>query len=230
MINSYRRTLLDKEIELHQQNLFGRMLDIGGGTKRGNQIKFGDVSDHITVDRDKTKRPTVIGDAEYLPFKSEVFDSIKCTEVLEYLNAPEKAVLEMGRVLVTKGNIMVSTPFNIGIHFDYDLVRFTNFKLIKMFDRAGLSVAYISEQGLYFTVLGYMLKQAIMNTKSRTRWLLYWVFPFIDLITKLDNCKFVKDSWFLSSFTTGYFLSVIKPNSYDARAFPNRTRHVDNEE
>lgn len=210
MINSYRRDLLDKEIELHHQNLFGRMLDIGGGTKRGAQVNLEDVSDHITLDNDKTKRPTVIGDAEHLPFKSEVFDSIKCTETLEYINVPENAINEMKRVLTSVGNLMVSTPFSIGIHYDNDLVRFTKHKLERMFNDREFKIVYLSEQGLYFTVLCYMLKQAIMNTRTRLRWVLYWTFPILDLITTLDNCDFVKKSWYLSSFTTGYFISVIK--------------------
>jgi len=211
VINSYRRDLLDKEIELHQDNLFGRLLDIGGGTKRGAVTLFGCVTDRIVIDRDKRTRPTVIGNAESLPFKPETFDSIKCTEVLEYLNAPEKAVSEMGRVLKNHGGIMVSTPFNMGIHYDNDLVRFTGHKLERMFKEAGLRTVYITRQGLYFTVIGYMLKQAILNTKSKTRWLLYWAFPVLDLLVILDRCSFVKDSQFLSSFTTGYFMSIIKP-------------------
>ena len=210
MINSYRRDLLDKEIELHQANFFGRMLDIGGGTKRGNLIEFPYCIDHIILDSDKRTRPTVIGNAEHLPFKNNTIDSIKCTEVLEYLNSPEQAISEMHRVLKDFGGLTVSIPFNLGIHYDNDLVRFTKYKLETMFDKAGFRICYLSEQGKYFTVLGYMLKQAILNIKSRTRWLLYWIFPILDLMTRLDNWNFVKNSQFLSSFTTGYFMSIIK--------------------
>lgn len=212
MINSYRRDLLDKEIELHEDSLFGRMLDIGGGTKRGRFNGSEYVSDHIIMDKVKSTRTTVIGDAEHLPFKEGIFHSIKCTEVLEYLNSPEQAISEMHRVLKDFGGVMVSTPFNMGIHYDHDLVRFTKHKLEQMFEANGFKIIYLSEQGRYFTVLGYMLKQAILNTKSRVRWLLYWTFPILDLMTGLDERDFVKNSPFLSSFTTGYFLSVIIRN------------------
>ena len=209
MINSYRRDLLDKEIELHQGILSGRMLDIGGGTKRGKFIPEY-VTHHIILDKNKSTRPTVVGNAEYLPFKGGVFSSIKCTEVLEYMNSPEQAVSEIHRVLKDFGGAMVSTPFNLGIHYDFDLVRFTKHKLERMFNDNGFRVVYLSKQGRYFTVLGYMLKQAILNTKSRVRWLLYWTFPILDLMVKLDERDFVKNSQFLSSFTTGYFVSAIK--------------------
>lgn len=209
MINSYRRDLLDKEIELHIDNLFGTMLDIGGGTRRGRFKSSKYVTNHIIFDKFRCSGTTVRGDAEYLPFKEGAFDSIKCTEVLEYLNSPEQAVSEMRRVLKGFGGMMVSTPFNIGIHYDHDLVRFTKHKLERMFGSAGFKVVYLSEQGFYFTVLGYMLKQAILNTKSKARCLLYWTFPIFDLMVRLDELDFVKNSQYLSSFTTGYFMSII---------------------
>ncbi len=202
--------MLDKEINLHNANLFGLMLDIGGGTQRGNLEEFVNVCDHIILDNNIRTRPTVIGDAEHLPFKEGVFFSIKCTEMLEYLNSPEQAVSEMYRVLKDFGGVMVSTPFNLGIHADCDFVRFTKHKLEKMFKDSGFRIVYLSEQGHYFTVLSYMMKQAILNTGSKARWLLYWTFPIFDIITKLDECDFVKRSQFLSSFTTGYFMSIIK--------------------
>lgn len=208
-ILSYRRQLLDKEIMLHEPNLYGIVLDIGGGARRGKFVKPEYASKYIIFDKNKNTRPDIIGDAEHLPIKTAAVHSIKCTEVLEYLDSPEQAVSEMSRVLFDMGELMISVPFNIGIHYDHDRVRFTRTKLEKMF-KNNFTIAHLSEQGLYFTCLGYMLKQAILNIKSRARWLLYWTFPFLDLMIKLDNCNFVKNSQFLSSYTTGYFLTAIK--------------------
>jgi SAM-dependent methyltransferase len=228
-IPSYRRKLLDKEISLHEPNLFGIVLDIGGGTRRGEYTKSKYASKYIIVDRNRATKPDIIGDAERLPIKTGLVHSIKCTEVLEYLNSPEQAVSEMYRVLMDTGELMISTPFSIGIHYDNDLVRFTEKKLERLFDKNRFTIAYIGKQGAYFTCLGYMLKQAILNTKSRGRWLLYWTFPLLDLMVKLDDCSFVRHSEFLSSYTTGYFMSVIKLNSM-AKILPSRTVHVDSEE
>lgn len=50
----------------------------------------------------------VIGDAEKLPFKSNVFGAAICAEVLEHLPNPEKALEEISRV--TKGQVVVSVP------------------------------------------------------------------------------------------------------------------------
>jgi SAM-dependent methyltransferase len=202
--------MLDKQIRIHEPNLYGTVLDIGGGTKRGavRNVKYG--SQHIVLDKDKGTHPDIIGDIEHLPIKSECIHSIKCTEVLEYAAQPEQAISEMYRVLKNTGELMLSVPFNIGIHYDGDMMRFTRFKLEEMFERHGFRIAVMIEQGHYFTCLGYMLKQAVLNTKSRARWLLYWTFPLIDLTTVLDNFKFVRDSQYLSSWTTGYFITAIK--------------------
>lgn len=51
-----------------------------------------------------------IGDAEQLPFEASSFDTIVCTEVLEHLVFPEKALSEINRVLKTGGWLIGSTP------------------------------------------------------------------------------------------------------------------------
>lgn len=48
-----------------------------------------------------------LGDAHELPFKNETFDLITCTETLEHLENPEKAVSEMKRCLKKNGFVLV---------------------------------------------------------------------------------------------------------------------------
>jgi ubiquinone/menaquinone biosynthesis C-methylase UbiE len=48
--------------------------------------------------------------AEYLAFQDRVFDLVLCSEVLEHLPAPERALQEMRRVLKDSGRIVLSTP------------------------------------------------------------------------------------------------------------------------
>jgi ubiquinone/menaquinone biosynthesis C-methylase UbiE len=49
-------------------------------------------------------------DAQYLPFKDQVFRQIICSEVLEHLLDPSAGLLEMVRVLKTEGAVIVSIP------------------------------------------------------------------------------------------------------------------------
>jgi ubiquinone/menaquinone biosynthesis C-methylase UbiE len=51
-----------------------------------------------------------MGDAQGMPFKSNFFDKILMTEVIEHIPDPEAAILEACRVLKKGGKIVVSTP------------------------------------------------------------------------------------------------------------------------
>ncbi len=48
--------------------------------------------------------------AEFLPFTTECFDTIVCSEVLEHLENPEKALKEFSRVLRPRGKLVLTTP------------------------------------------------------------------------------------------------------------------------
>ena len=52
----------------------------------------------------------VEGDIEDMPFKDESFGTVVCTEVLEHVPYPEKALSEIGRVLRPGGVLIGSVP------------------------------------------------------------------------------------------------------------------------
>ncbi len=52
----------------------------------------------------------VEGDIEDMPFKDESFGTVVCTEVLEHIPYPEKALSEIGRVLRPGGVLIGSVP------------------------------------------------------------------------------------------------------------------------
>lgn len=52
----------------------------------------------------------LIGSAYELPFPDASFNVIFCTEVLEHLTEPEKAVSEMARVLAPDGRLFITVP------------------------------------------------------------------------------------------------------------------------
>ncbi len=52
----------------------------------------------------------VLADAERLPFRSEAFDKVLCTEVLEHLVDPWKALKEIARVCVEGGILVATVP------------------------------------------------------------------------------------------------------------------------
>jgi ubiquinone/menaquinone biosynthesis C-methylase UbiE len=55
------------------------------------------------------------GDAENLAFSDETFDLVICSEVLEHLLAPEKALAEIRRVVKASGRVILTTPCAVSL-------------------------------------------------------------------------------------------------------------------
>lgn len=53
--------------------------------------------------------PLVVCCAEYMPFKSDFFDFIVCSEVIEHVANPEFSLLEMERMIRKDGHLCIST-------------------------------------------------------------------------------------------------------------------------
>ncbi len=59
-----------------------------------------------------------MADAECLPFADEVFDWVLCSEVMEHLPEPDKALGEIKRILKRGGRAVVSVPTWSGVKAD----------------------------------------------------------------------------------------------------------------
>jgi len=58
----------------------------------------------------------IVADARFLPFKSETFDIIVCSETLEHVPGYSKAISEARRVLKNFGRYIVTVPFRQKLH------------------------------------------------------------------------------------------------------------------
>lgn len=63
----------------------------------------------------------LVGDVTQLPFKSNTFDLIVCSEVLEHVPNWERAIAEFYRLLKPDGELIISTPNKLSI---YGLTRY----------------------------------------------------------------------------------------------------------
>jgi len=109
--------LSDKIKDLLSENK--TILDLGSGKRRlSKEIINLDVFPYPNID--------IVGNADILPFKNEIFDIVICQAVLEHVSNPRKVVKEIHRVLKKDGLIYAEIPFLQGFHPDpTDYQRYT---------------------------------------------------------------------------------------------------------
>lgn len=206
---SYRRILLDRDLKESKKYMAGLTLDIGGGRKGGSFKEPSDAT-WVILDIERQLYPHILSDAQHIPVKSNAVDCVKCTELLEHVEHPEIVMDEILRILKPSGTLILSVPFNVGVHSDpYDFQRFTDLKLKRMLED-NFCIVKLKKQGLFFSVLAYMIRQAIVSCTRSIKFLLYPLLPILNLMIKLDNLSSVQNSKFMNSFTTGYFLIARK--------------------
>ncbi len=149
----------------------GRLLDIGCGTKPYAPLFAGRVTEHVGIDMPncphEQRETNTFASALDLPFVSQSFDSVLCTEVLEHVPEPWRAYEEIARVLRPGGRALVTTPFLYRVHeAPYDFYRYTEFAHRHLAARAGLEVEEIRTRGGYLTAVADMLVKGVRQTMA----------------------------------------------------------------
>lgn len=105
----------------------GSVLDAGCGYGAWKTILLEKAHHYTSLDGRQDSGADHIGDLQNMPvFKDQSFDVIFCTQVFEYLPAPQQALLEFSRVLKPSGLVIISAPFLAPLHDEpYDLFRYS---------------------------------------------------------------------------------------------------------
>jgi len=152
-----------KEIYTDEYNISGKILDIGG--EQGRLRHFLNKSDfYVNIDvyvnafeelykRDNLlkaypslKEPSyfLLANAEYLPFKSSLFDWTHMRSTLDHFEDPFKAVLEAYRVSKPGGNLMIGLSIieRLGLKTTNDehVFRFTYSQIVDLMKSANWSI------------------------------------------------------------------------------------------
>lgn len=138
------------------------VLDVGSGGADQDTI----FPNRTTIDIDPARNPQIVGDAQAMPFKDESYDTILCTEVLEHIPNPQKAIDEMYRVLRPGGTLILTTRFLFPVHdAPGDYWRFTPYGLRSLFTRWEILEEEVETDA--FLTIAVLLQRIMFQTDLR---------------------------------------------------------------
>jgi SAM-dependent methyltransferase len=109
-------------------------------------------------------------DVSSIPVEDRRYDAVICTQVLEHVPDPLKALKELYRVLAPGGTLWLSTNFYFEEHEQpYDYFRYTQFGLQYLLEQADFQECRIEWLGGYYGTLSHQLNLArhFLSVKPR---------------------------------------------------------------
>jgi len=161
----------------------------------------------------------VIGDAQLLGIGSQTVAAILCTEVLEHLPEPQRAIDEMFRVLQPGGSLVLTTRFLFPIHdAPHDYFRYTKYGLRHLLRR--FEIVELAEETDAVGTLAVLTQRLGMQAETlgwtplRAAWLVaaQALRPFSFLVTREygDSRRQAPERGIM---TSGYHVFCRKPRA-----------------
>jgi SAM-dependent methyltransferase len=119
-VRSQVRIAIMRFLESWQEHIHGRVLDVGVGTWAYSRHLLQSRCEYTATDCFEHPNIDVVSDIHHLTsvFAEQSFDFVICTDVLEHISRPWKAVRELHAVLKPGGTLLLTTPFNFHLHSD----------------------------------------------------------------------------------------------------------------
>ena len=165
-----------------------RLLDIGCGVKPYEKLFSPFVSEHIGLDYNETihnkDHIDMFSTVYNIPVEDNLFDTILCSEVLEHLKEPDKAIEEANRVLKKNGYAIYTVPLFWHLHEEpKDFYRYTKYGLKYLFEKNGFEIVEIKALSGFWVTFGqefvYYLRRFRRGGKLNPLW---WLVPLIGLV------------------------------------------------
>jgi len=128
LLDTLRRHLTEEISRLPNRTRL-RVLDVGCGSKPYYALVASRASAYVGTDVKRSQSVDVLSVAERLPFRSDTFDLVLCTQVLEHVLQPPAVVEEIRRVLTPGGVLLLSTHGIWFKHEKWDFWRWTDMGL-----------------------------------------------------------------------------------------------------
>lgn len=152
------RGKLNPLIEKHKTS--ERVLDLGSAHSPYSAW----FPNRVSVDIDPESNADIIADAHNLPIEDGSENFVLCTEMLEHMYDPKKAVSEMYRVLKPGGKVVLTTRFMYGIHeAPYDYFRYTKYGLTELFK--DFEILEIKEETTNFETIGALIQRIVFQSR-----------------------------------------------------------------
>lgn len=168
--------------------LQGRVLDVGAGEAPWRGM-LGHV-DYVGIDVEsaddfgmRRKADVTYYDGRVIPFTDASFDHVLSVEVLEHVEAPERFVAELARVLRPGGSLVLTVPWSARLHhLPHDHHRFTRFRLQALFVSGGFRDIEIEERGSDVAVVANKLIVMVIALFKSRGIALVWRWPLAVLL------------------------------------------------
>jgi SAM-dependent methyltransferase len=141
-----------------------RVLDAGAG-----DAPYRELFDHctyVTTDWSNSvhtgaRGADIIASLDCLPIPDASFDAVLCTQVLEHVDDPFAALIELYRVLRPGGRLGLTVPLVWPLHEEpFDFFRYTPHSLESLMTRAGFTDVEVSPRNGYFATIAQLLRLA----------------------------------------------------------------------
>jgi SAM-dependent methyltransferase len=158
--------LTDSLIPRLMDRSHGWFLDAGCGTQPFRALVEAQVTEYLTYDREtRGSELDFIGDVEDMKaVPDRDIDTLLCSEVLEHVAHPDKAVSEFARIVKPGGTLLLTVPFLARLHEEpHDYFRYSRHGLRRLLEEAGFDVDEIVETGSLFSFLGHQVSLALLG-------------------------------------------------------------------
>ncbi|MBE9536063.1 MAG: class I SAM-dependent methyltransferase [Proteobacteria bacterium] len=158
-------SLLKPLLPLFKKYVNGRLLDAGAGRLSYRFLLEDLCESYTSIDIDvRGEVVDVVGDIQSLPVLGNIYDTVFCTQVLEHVPEPQKAMDETFRVLKKGGLAIFTVPHLAYLHNEpYDYFRYTKHGLKFMLEKSGFEVVEIVPAGGLFSFVGHIVSTIIVN-------------------------------------------------------------------
>lgn len=142
----------------------GKLLDAGAGRMAYKHILEKRCQEYVGMDIGNQAGLDITGDIQQMKLADNSFDTIFCSQVLEHVPEPQKAISECYRVLEKGGHLILSAPHLGYLHNEpHDYYRYTKHGLRFMLEKVGFKILTLEPAGGVLSFLGHIPSTLLVN-------------------------------------------------------------------